>query len=309
MTYENAGSGRRAAVKGWEKMRTYESGRYLNSSENINIVYWDRDRSCDIHMHEFVELIFVVEGSCEHRIDEVVYEAEAGDLLFVNYGQTHAFSARTAEMQYYNLLYVPEFFSEELINSENIYDIFEISLFREFSEGEISPSQLVRFRGPEYLEIKKMIEDMYVEFREKRLGYRSVLNGYSRVLLSKILRKLKGAGADSVTQSYMNHLITECLAYIDARCFEKVTLKEIAEHTFYNPSYLSRIFREQCGISLSEYIKDRRIREAARLLSENHLSNEEVMHRVGYSDKKQFYKNFRDIYQVTPSEYRKNNPL
>ena len=195
------------------------------------------------------------------------------------------------------------------MNSENIYDIFEISLFREFSEVRTKLTQLVKFQGNEYREIKKIIEDMSKEFREKGLGYRSILNGYSRVLYSKILRKLKNGETNVADLSCINRIIAECLAYIDSRCFEKLTLKEVAEHTFYNPAYLSRIFKEQCGVSLSEYIKEKRMGEAARLLSDSSLSNDEIMYQVGYSDKKQFYKNFKDIYHETPAEFRKKSLL
>ena len=290
-------------------MRTYELREYLNPVENINIIYMSNDSGCGIHTHEFAELIFIVDGQCIQQIDGVSYEAEAGDLLFVNYGQTHAFQSQTDNFSYYNLHYVPEFFSEELINSENIYDIFEISLFREFYDRETKYTQKVSFHGNAYLELKKLIEDMYQEFTEKELGYRSVLNGYSRVLYSKILRNLKGNEPIDTEEGCVNRIVKECLAYIDEHCFGKLTLKEIAEYTFYNPTYLSRIFREQCGLSLSEYIKEKRIKEAARLLLESSLSNEEIMHQVGYSDKKQFYKNFKDIYQETPSEYRKKSLL
>lgn len=277
----------------------------MNPQENINIIYMNRNFQCEVHTHEFAELVFVASGKCEHYIDEVCYNVEAGDLLFVNYGQTHSFKAQTAEYQYYNLLYVPGFFSEELIDSENIYEIFEISLFGEFAENRNYPSQVASFRGEQYLEIKKLVEDMYKEFSEKEIGYRSVLNGYSRVLFSKMLRKLKGSRVSAEAAKCINRITTECMAYIDAKCYEKISLKEIAEHTFYNPTYFSRIFKEHCGRSLSEYIKERRIYEAARLLKNSELSNDEIMLKVGYTDKKQFYKNFREIYHETPAQYRK----
>ena len=284
---------------------TYEQKKFLNPQENVNIIYYHHDGPCTIHVHEFVELIFIAEGTATHYIDGERYDTEPGDLLFVNYGQTHAFEVGD-NYQYYNLLYVPEFFSEELINSENIYEIFEISLFREFQDAGAIQTQMVRFRGTELLEIKKLAEDIYREFRQKEMGYRSILNGYSRVLFSKILRKLKAEEADPGMQNCINRLTTELLAYIDARCFEKISLKEIAQKTFYNPSYLSRMFKSQYGIGLSEYIKEKRMEEAARLLQSSDLSNEEIMSRVGYADRKQFYKAFKECYQQTPAEFRRS---
>lgn len=291
-------------------MHTFSFEKFMNPRENINIIYQAKDKGCTVHTHEFAELIFVVSGTARHWIDGESLKAAPGDLIFVNYGQTHAFEALDGEYSYYNLLYVPEFFSEELINSENIYEIFEISMFREFADAGINgQSQMVSFRGSDYLEVKKLVEDMHAEFKGKEIGYRSVLNGYSRVLFSKMLRKLKGGGSSSnvsgEVQKCINRITAECMAYIDAHCFEKISLREIAEHTFYNPAYFSRIFKEHCGVSLSEYIKEKRIHEAARLLNNTNLSNEEIMDRIGYTDKKQFYKNFREVYQVTPAEFRK----
>lgn len=287
-------------------MRTYELKKYLDPQENINIIYCGRDLGCPLHEHEFVEVIFASEGGATHFVDGRQYEMAPGDLLFVNYGQKHSFVGQEG-YQYYNLLYVPEFFSSELMASENIYDIFKISLFREFEGQQVDDAQMVSFRGDEYLEVKKLVEDMSKEFLHKETGYRGVLTGYSRVLFSKILRKLHRGSTDAAVQKCINRLTAEVLSYIDARCFEKISLKEIAEQTFYNPSYLSRLFKTQIGISLSEYIKVKRMEEAARLLQDSELDNEEIMNRVGCTDKKQFYKNFRDVYHQTPAQFRKKS--
>lgn len=288
-------------------MQKFNLCEYVNSQENISLIHMYHDMSCNIHIHEFVELIFIVEGTCEHWIDGEKYLAEKGDLIFVNYGQTHAFHATTKEYQYYNLLYVPQFFSEELINSESIYDIFEIPLFREFNNLPINSTQIIRFRGNEYQEIKKTVEEMEKEFVEKRIGYRSILNGYSRILFSKMLRKIKNADSDKELQIYISRITSECLEYINQKCFGKITLQEIAEHTFYNPAYFSRIFKEQVGVTLTDYIKEKRICEAARLLCNTDLKIDDIMRKVGYTDKNHFYKNFKEIYDMTPASYRKKN--
>lgn len=284
-------------------MQIYERKDFIDTQENIYLAHFDGDFRNDTHTHDFVELIFVAAGSCRQIIDGVTYAGEAGDLFFVNFGQTHAFSCETGDLQYYNLLYVPRFFSEELINSENIHEIFRISLFREFRADTGEQTQQVRFRGKEFLEIKQLVEDMYREFSEKQVGYRSILNGYSRILFSKILRRLQGTRLSSDQRS-MQRIAAECLAYIDAHCFERITPREIAEHTFYHPAYLSRVFKLCCGRSLSEYIREVRLREAARLLTETDLPLTQLSERIGYGDRTLFYRHFREVYNMTPAQYR-----
>ena len=289
-------------------MYTYEFKNWMDPKENISIIKSEvPDKGCETHTHEFAELIFVVDGNATHYIDDIKYEVSSGDLIFVNYKQTHSFT-NSYDYQYYNLHYVPEFFSTEIIDADSIYEIFRIALFGEFGGVNKYEKQIVRFNGTEFFDAKKIVEEMYKEFIRKETGYRSVLNGYSRVLFSKILRKLKSQHSDTELTDSLDKLTAECIAYVDANCFEKITLKQIAEKTFYNPSYLSRIFKQHCGKSLSEYVKEKRIIEAGKLLQSTELSVEIIMNTVGYTDKKQFYKNFKEFYMITPTEFRNKMP-
>lgn len=45
------------------------------------------------HKHNFVELIYIYSGRGVHNIGETAYEVSSGDLLFINYGQTHSFTS------------------------------------------------------------------------------------------------------------------------------------------------------------------------------------------------------------------------
>ena len=59
-------------------------------------------------------------------------------------------------------------------------------------------------------------------------------------------------------------------------------------------------------MTLISYIQKKRIDEAVRLLRETDISVEEICRRVGYSEKKHFYKKFHEITGTTPSAFRKS---
>ena len=281
-------------------MHRYELENLSSSEKNINI--FKGCCGCDVHTHKFVELVFIFRGSCTQYIDERQYTAKEGDLLFINYNQTHSFTD-CENLLYYNIEYVPDFFGRELINSENIYDIFEYVLLDDNMGKTPFPFQKISFSGKELESVKNIILDMESEFINKQPGYRSVLNGCSRILFSKILRN---AHKEKMTDSEsINKIVLGCMQYIDKNCFGKLTLDEIAQKTFYNPSYLSRIFKKYCGQNLWDYIKEKRIAEAGRLLKETDGKIESVMAQVGYSDRKIFYRHFKDFFGKTPAEYRK----
>lgn len=273
---------------------------YINPNENINIIKMHDVDDYPSHMHEFVELVYIISGKGRHCINDTIYSVTKGDLLFINFRQVHSFFVDSG-LDYVNLLLKPEFMSRELINSENIYEIFSLSIFDEFKGQPIRP--IVSFRGRDMLEIEATIDHMLREFNEKKIGYKSILKGYMQVLFARMIREMKKNDQQDMMQ-YLNKITPELISYIDDNFYKKITLKELAARSFYNPSYFSRVFKEYIGKSLTAYIQEKRIAESARLLSETNKTVEEISVAVGYSDKKQFYKVFKENIGKTPNAYR-----
>lgn len=252
------------------------------------------------HTHDFIELVYTSAGSGIHYINDKAYPVQRGDLLFINYGEVHSILP-DSQLEFYNFLVKPEFIAENVINAETIDDIFLLFLPEGAAELQKRQTSCVRFFGAERKEIEQLAENMYVESRKKQSCYRFVLNGYMRLLFAKLIRSLtENAGVDRP------QLLTEAvLRYIDQNFTEPVTATTLANRCFYNPAYLGRVFKTVYGKSLKEYIREKRMEYAAKLLADEGLSVDEVYTRVGYASKTQFYKCFRSYYGTSPGEFRK----
>lgn len=99
---------------------------------------------------------------------------------------------------------------------------------------------------------------------------------------------------------------SEILEYLDNNYDEKITVNTLAERSFYNPSYFSRIFSETFGMSITEYIKEKRFEKACELLSDTDLSVEDIATKSGYRDSGAIFKHFKKKLGITPTEYRKS---
>ncbi len=86
------------------------------------------------------------------------------------------------------------------------------------------------------------------------------------------------------------------------------SINAISDYVGINRSYLCRLFKEKLGVSPKQYIKEFRMKTAARLLSETGLSIGQVALSAGFEDQLYFSSAFRSFYGCSPTEYRKNKP-
>lgn len=253
------------------------------------------------HKHDFFELVYTKSGECIHCIDDVKYATHHGDLVFISCGQTHSFEV-SAGTRLVNILITPEFISSELIDTESIITLFRHSMFAEFEVSAL-PCQSIHFDGAELNETEFVIDMLIREYNAKKPGYKSVMHGGVRILFSKLLRRIKPTDNNDAAKA--NVLLDDIISYIDENYSQKISLKEIAAQTFYNPVYFGNLLKKYCGKNFSAYLKEKRISKAAEMLKTTNKSIEYIMSEVGYSDKKLFYNHFKEMYNITPGKFNK----
>ncbi|WP_408892008.1 response regulator [Paenibacillus taichungensis] len=103
------------------------------------------------------------------------------------------------------------------------------------------------------------------------------------------------------------NLVTQTIcSYIKNNLEKDLSLVRLAELNHFNPSYLSRFFKQETGINLSEFIDDCRIRRAKELLGNTDLMVREVALQVGYEAAHSFTRLFKKLTGMTPQEYRES---
>ena len=102
-----------------------------------------------------------------------------------------------------------------------------------------------------------------------------------------------------------NRTIHEAIRYIDQNYADSsLTLTGIAKKLYLNASYLSYLFKQETGLSLSEYLTKVRLREAKRILDEHAGCPLSLLAAsVGYKDEYYFSKCFKKAYGISPKKY------
>jgi AraC family transcriptional regulator len=94
------------------------------------------------------------------------------------------------------------------------------------------------------------------------------------------------------------------LTHIHENLGERLTIGLLAELAGVSESHLSHSFARHCDCSISDYIRDCRLRAAARTLRQTHDPMQQIALRLGFSDQAHFTRTFKTAYGVTPTEYR-----
>jgi AraC-like DNA-binding protein len=99
--------------------------------------------------------------------------------------------------------------------------------------------------------------------------------------------------------------LVKMMTYIEEHLTEKIELAQLAEHVNLSRTYASAIFKEELGITISEFILKERMLEAKRMLRDTDLTVAVIADRLAFCSQSYFTKNFTETEGMTPVDYRK----
>jgi AraC-like DNA-binding protein/mannose-6-phosphate isomerase-like protein (cupin superfamily) len=104
------------------------------------------------------------------------------------------------------------------------------------------------------------------------------------------------------TKNIMPTIIAETMSYIDEHLCEEISLDKLSSEFYTNGTYISRQFKKHTGLTLRDYILDKRI-SLARMQLASGKSVTEACYLSGFSDYANFIRSFKKQIGVTPGKY------
>lgn len=147
------------------------------------------------------------------------------------------------------------------------------------------------------------LEALDRELRVRHAGFREAVLGHLTLLLVEVARLARDVPGDLRRND--QPLLAEVFEVIEQRYRERLSLRDIAREVALTPGYLTTVVRRRTGRTVLEWIAERRISEARRLLVETDRSVEEIARVVGYDDAGYFIRIFRRAHGITPLAWRR----
>ena len=98
--------------------------------------------------------------------------------------------------------------------------------------------------------------------------------------------------------------VSICIDYIYEHIKERITIENLAEYTGLSASYLSRLFKKEIGVSISDYVREKKIEKAQHLLKFCDYSLVEISNYLSFSSQSHFIQMFKEFTGMTPKKYR-----
>lgn len=251
------------------------------------------------HFHDTYELYFLEEGEGYYFIDRETYLVRAGDVVLIKPNQIHKTSMERVARHGRLLLQITEAPMDAFLRGNGFMTLEELydKKGRIVSVGERAGAA-----------VKELMIRVGEEIRDRQRGYDLMV----RLKLLELLAVLWRCGEDAppereerVAQSPKYQKVQEVAEYLQANPGTRESLDQLAGRFYISRSWLSRIFREVTGFSVSEYANMVRVKRAQKLLAHGDYSVTEISELVGFESITYFERIFRRYTDRTPLGYRR----
>ena len=282
---------------------TVDSAKMLEEGKLIAVRTHTRFVHFPSHRHNFIEVLYVCEGSLINIIGGKQVVIEAGELLFLNQFTRHEILPAGKNDIAINFMILPEFFdvAYTMAGSNNVLADFLVNVLRQNEEK----GEYLHFRVAEVLQIQNLLENMIYSLVTGR-GDQNRINQTTMGLIFLYLLDSVQYAEMRVPNQYENMISMTTLDYIEQN-YKTATLTELCVRLHLPMHVLSKMIKKNTGFNFKELLQRKSMNKAIELMCETELPISDIIAAVGYENGSYFHRVFREKYHVTPRAFREIN--
>lgn len=285
---------------------TLEEQRFLRDFQNVVLIKHPRYCPFWYHKHVYFEITYIIQGRCIQKYPngkETILSS--GDICLLAPEVTHGISVFDDSLVL-NILIRYSTFLDIFMNT--VRDKSQIGLF--FMENMFSvkkiPYLIFHTNGDEL--IRNYLFEMYFEQLKEDEFSDKIICSLLTIFFAQLTRYHKNnveiPGSDKAKNTSGDQLLSYILNH-----FSTVTLHELSEHFHYSMPYCSKLIKELSGHTFSELVTSIRLQHGESYLLSTQLSIAEISEKLGYKNTETFIRVFQKYHHMSPSQYRRQNPI
>lgn len=254
------------------------------------------------HCHNFYEVIYVCEGEFASIVDDRTYYLKKGDFLLIDCNVMHRYhhEEKKHDSSRRIILWISEKMLAEIGSGYN-----DLSMcFRKAKESSAA------YHFPIYYD--EMLRNYLLKLAQENVsdvelvGAKEILDRSYMALFFVYMNELcmKEKHTLAAENVFFSEMVRSVSSYIDANIKEELSLDILAEYVHTSKYYFLRRFKEETGMTVHEYINNKRLIKAREMLREN-FTLTECWQESGFNDYTTFLRNFKKVFGVPPSAVSK----
>ena len=253
-------------------------------------------RDMQQHMHDRMEIMYIIKGECMVRAGEEKIRLLSGDFILVDAGAPHALSIQSERgCMVLNMEFV---FSKTESPAPDLALLYrENAPLRALMDGEPAAYLKVKDNGEMYRILSSAMDHVDME-----AGYSFPLDLWLAQLLISAAA-LSGARPKGEDADY----VRTAKAYVERNYSHEIHVGDIARYIHIHPAYLQRLFKKECGVSVVDYLTEVRMKKAYDLLLRTNMSILDIANGVGIHSQQYFTRLFKKSMGITPKALRSSN--
>ncbi|MBQ1335469.1 MAG: helix-turn-helix domain-containing protein [Selenomonadaceae bacterium] len=247
------------------------------------------------HYHDFHKIILFMQGKGDYIIEGKSYPLKPRDIIFVSAGEIHRpILSDTVPYERIVIYMAPEFLQRYSRGDESLS-----ACFRQAQTGS-SVMHVMPGKNHDLL--------YHMEKLERNARSQGFANGlYTELLFIEFMILLNRALLDHEIEEFheadYNPKIQGLLQFINEHLFEDLPIDVLAAKSYMSKHYMMRRFKAETGYSIHQYITSKRLLHARSLLS-GETPVTRICYDCGFHDYSTFSRAFREMFHMTPKEYR-----
>ena len=255
------------------------------------------------HAHDFLLLVYAERAAGTLTVDGRGWRVADGDLLLIAPGQVVSVTEPNHSMvaEGWAVYFPPEVIRSGVPSAFSSWHAHPL-LFP-FARGAAQRAQRLRVPPAERPAWSEQFEALHAELRDRRDGYHAAVLARLTLLLVGVSR----LSADVVGElrAVDEPLLAAVFDAIEARYREPISLADVAAEVGLSSGHLTTVVRRRTGRTVQQWLGERRMQEARRLLADTDLTVAAVSRRVGYPDVSYFIRRFHRDHGSTPLAWRR----
>jgi len=291
-----------------QELYEYEKRGYLKEQMKCFYLIDEVESDYEIHYHDFHKIILFMHGEVEYTIEGKSYVLKPNDVVIVNQNEIHKLKINGKQAYERIIFYISPGYLEKFCTEE--YDLMQCMITAGSEHSNVI--RITDFRQSRLYKIASEIKNSYLNNQKETSAQVDGVSDFAQALYIQLLflefmihlnRAVLGEQTEYVITDICNEKVVEIIKYVNENLQKDLSIDYLAGIFYMSKYHMMRIFREETGYTIGNYISNKRLFYAKDLIIKGY-SVMDACFESGFKEHSTFSRAYKKLFHESPGKTR-----